>query len=350
MRAAAPAARVDRRTTSPSPPLRPFVPTSCTGRATVSTNFRVKSVTLDDIARSYWMYSGSIAVFILADRPVVLGVAHLRRTPRRDGVWPLLLGLMLLPGGRAGRDRDADPGRSTAAVRDDGERRHVRPRRRGRDWRCRGVLGVATLIAIVALSPFGDRGGDPARVMARRRRFPDSQNMRPGDLAVVSASASTRLYDYYVDRHDVGLRRHRHADAAGHPPARRPARVWLVIHDPWYPVNLRHARTCRIERRSSSTPMFSSSSYRRSYPGFATAVCCQPVRVLRRLQNELEHRAALFDAVDRPLALAQAVGEVADLGLERVDGGERRASSAPSRRAAGDRACCPSRRSRPSRP
>src|SRR5690242_16071842 len=43
-----------------------------------------------------------------------------------------------------------------------------------------------------------------------------------------------------------------------------------------------------------------------------------PFSTLARLENQLEHRAPFFHAVNRALALAKAIGEVANLRLERI--------------------------------
>jgi hypothetical protein len=73
--------------------------------------------------------------------------------------------------------------------------------------------------------------------------------MRADDLAVVSASASRRLFDYYVGDHDLYLRG---VDTPTLPVSLplEGRRVWLVIHDSWYPANSFVTRAgLRIERR-----------------------------------------------------------------------------------------------------
>jgi hypothetical protein len=111
------------------------------------------------------------------------------------------------------------------------------------------VLGVAMLAAIVVISPFAT-AADISKADWREAGDFLTRNMRPNDLAVVSASASKRLFNYYVDRDDVVLRP---VDTPTLPvtlPLERGKRVWLVIHDSWYPINSFVTRApVRIERR-----------------------------------------------------------------------------------------------------
>jgi uncharacterized membrane protein len=225
----------------------PFAATVIHWARNVSGQFPVKSVTLDDVARSYWIYGGSTGLFILIIALVAFGVAHLRRTRRRTGL-ALLLGLMLLPvvmpviiamlsrpvympryGMMASVALCALAGAGAVAL----------PR----------VLGVAMLAAIVVISPFAT-AADISKADWREAGDFLTRNMRPNDLAVVSASASKRLFNYYVDRDDVVLRP---VDTPTLPvtlPLERGKRVWLVIHDSWYPINSFVTRApVRIERR-----------------------------------------------------------------------------------------------------
>jgi hypothetical protein len=110
------------------------------------------------------------------------------------------------------------------------------------------VLGIPVLAAIVVLSPFADAAKIPRAQWREAGEFLQKY-MRRDDLAVVSASASRRLFDYYVPQRDVNLRG---VDTPALPVSLPldGRRVWLIIHDSWYPANVFVARgNLRIERR-----------------------------------------------------------------------------------------------------
>jgi mannosyltransferase len=224
----------------------PFLPTVFYWWRTVAKVFPVKAVTLDDIARSYFIYSGSTATFILLIALAAFGIAHLRRARRRRGfavlmglalapvVVPVLLAMVTRPVYMPRYGMMASVGLCGLA----GVGAVALPR----------VLGIPMLAAVVVLSPFTDAAKIPRAQWREAGQFLQ-KNMRAGDLAVVSASASRRLFNYYVPNHELGLR------GVDTPtlPVSLPLdgrRVWLVIHDSWYPANSFIARGgLRIERR-----------------------------------------------------------------------------------------------------
>ena len=238
----------------------PWLPVVFRWTRNVSANFWNKSVTLDAVAHTYWIFSGSTAAFLLMLALVVAGVAHLsRRAPAVDPVDPVgpprrrrrglvvMLALLVCPVlvpvvvSVLGRPMYAPRYAIIASVAMcalAGVGAAALPR----------AAGVAMLAAVVALAPFGTAADIPRGNWREAGAFL-ARNMRPGDMAVVSASASKRLFRYYVRRNDVDLR----PVDTGSLPVSLPLdgrRVWLVVHDSWYPVNSFVKRAnVRIERR-----------------------------------------------------------------------------------------------------
>ncbi len=208
----------------------PWVPIVITWTRAVAKNFWVRQVTLDDIARSYYMFAGSRATLFMLTALIVLGVAR-RRHMR--GIF-ILLALMLTPvvvpviisvlthptfapryGIIATVAMCALAAAGIAALP---------------PW-----IGAVTLLVLVCISPLGDA---PRIYRENWRAAGDflNHNMRKGDLAVVHARGGLRLYDYYVNRDDVDVR----GTDAGTIPVSLPLdgrHIWLVHYAPWYPLN-----------------------------------------------------------------------------------------------------------------
>jgi hypothetical protein len=211
----------------------PWIPVVFRWTRQVQMNIWVKTVTIDDITRAYWMYSGQTAVFIVM---VALIVIAARRWRRRDSLW-LLLAMMLTP--------VTVPVIVSVLTRPSFAPRYaimaVVP------FVALAAAGIVALkpaplrwIVIAALtiaSPIGSAAVIPRAPWREIGQFL-TKNMRPGDLCVVQLRAGTRLYDYYVrTRPDV---RRVGVDTVNlpvtyplEPPGRR---VWLVIYDSWEPA------------------------------------------------------------------------------------------------------------------
>jgi 4-amino-4-deoxy-L-arabinose transferase-like glycosyltransferase len=224
----------------------PWVPNVLLWTRMVAKNFWVKTVTIHDITRSYWMFSGSTGVFCVMVALVVIGIWKFRR--RRGLV--MLLALMLTPvvvpcvisvltrpsyapryGIVAVVGWCAVAGAGLAAIRP-------------------MALRVLALLAVAFVSPLGDAAVIP-RAPWRDVAMFLQKNMRSGDLAVVHLRAGSRLYNYYVDRPDVAKQ---FVDTASLPvslPLENGRHIWLVIYDPWFPANafLQRAPSLRIGRR-----------------------------------------------------------------------------------------------------
>ncbi len=211
----------------------PWIPVVLRWTRQVQMNFWVKKVTIDDITRAYWMYSGQAAVFIAMSALVVIAIWRWRR---REALW-LLLAMMLTP--------VAVPVIISVLTRPSFAPRYaimaVVP---FVALAAAGVMALKpaplrwlVLIALVVLSPAGSAAVIPRAQWREIGEFL-TKNMRPGDLCVVQLRAGTRLYDYYVrTRPDV---RRVGVDTVNlpvtyplEPPGRR---VWLVIYDSWEPA------------------------------------------------------------------------------------------------------------------
>ena len=217
----------------------PWLPVMFRWMGQVQPTIWLSRVTLDDISRTLWFFSGQTAMLCVM---VGLAVIAACRWRRRAGFWPLML-IALTPVvapvaiclviGPAYVPRYAIMGVSGFVAVVAAGIAALRP----------APLRWAALAAVAIASPFGDA---PAIVRPNWREIGQylTRTMQPGDLAVIQIRAGTRLYDYYVrtrpDVRRVGI------DVINlpvsyplDPPQRR---VWLIIYHEW------HATAAMIRR------------------------------------------------------------------------------------------------------
>jgi mannosyltransferase len=217
----------------------PWLPVIARWMGQVQPTIWLSRVTLDDISRTLWFFSGQTAMLCVMVALLVIAVWRWRR---REGFWLLLL-IALTPVvvpvviclliGPAFVPRYAIMGVSGFVAVAAAGVAALRP----------APLRLAALLAIAIASPFGD-AADIVRPDWRQIGEYLTRNMRAGDLAVIEIRAGTRLYDYYVrSRPDV---RRLGIDTINLPvsyPLEPPGRhVWLVIYHEW------HATAAMIRR------------------------------------------------------------------------------------------------------
>jgi len=210
----------------------PWLPVVYLWTKSVAMNFWVKKVTLDDISRSYWMFSGQTVVYVFMIALVAIGVARYRKS-RPFGLTLLLL-IMLCP--------VIVPDLISVLTRPSYSPRYG-------IMGCIGMCAIAgagaaalpravrtlVLATLIVLSPLGTAAVIPKAQWRDIGEFMN-KNMRANDIAVIHCSAGMRLYNYYVHRPDV----HGHPTDTNSFPfsgALDGRHVWLVIYDPWYTAN-----------------------------------------------------------------------------------------------------------------
>ena len=227
----------------------PWLPIVYRWTRMIHAGFWVKKVTLDDISRSYWTFSGSTVVFVILVALLVVGIWNAARTRRRTG-FVMLLAIMFVP--------VVVPITISVLTRPSYAPRYAIMSTVGMlAFAAIGIAALrpaplrwAVLTAVVILSPMGDAADIPRAPWRDVGRFLN-ENLRSGDLVVIHLRAGTRLYDYYVDRPDV---RRVGIDTVNLPVTYpiEPRRVWLIVYDsfPWFTANKAIARApLKIGRR-----------------------------------------------------------------------------------------------------